>query len=234
MNIEDSSKLPMPDNLEAKIWFMDSCVIYEMKVINTVTNHTNRGISEKHSYDLYKFSYLDLRNLNCQDYYHFSDTALPVCSYKLKPIEAVNWNFYAKRPDVDLNGLQQVLSDTIINNISLRRIKFSHSADGYTDEIIYYQDCNTKQNIFHINPSIDELYPNCKIVRSESRGDITSKLTWVFELNMLSENLTTNEKAIFLKWGKNAQSTQLPVISLQESMKNFGPDSSPLNVQTEK
>lgn len=227
-NISDSSKLPMADHTESKIWFMDSCVIYEMKVLRNLTNNTDSGVFKFQSYDLYKFTYLDLRNLTCQDYYHFSDTALPVANYRLKPEETLNWNFYAKGRETDLAGDKLTMTDTVIQNKDFKRLRFQRSANGYTDESIYCIDCNAKQNIFHINRSIDEMFPDCKVVRLETRGDIKDSLKWIFEANVVREILTPAERSIFSKWGKNASETKLPLINLGEVMARYGPSNSPI------
>jgi hypothetical protein len=209
----------MPDSLESKIWFKDSCVIYEVKVITTFTNDIDDSYF-KESHDIYKYTYLDLRTLICQDYYNLSDTALPVCNYQVKSGESMNWDFYSKR-SMDPAGEFIPLPDTIFENKSYKRVRFANKAFQYED--VFYLDCEPRNNIFHINKTVDELYPNCKVVRLETRGDLKSPLVGIFHPTIVREKLTTQEKEIFKKWGVNAKSTTLPMLTQSEASKKCKP-----------
>lgn len=223
VNFDSNAQLPMPDNLESKIWFQDSCVIYEVKVVHINTNYSGNDTIRAESYDLYKYTYLNLHTLSCQDYYHLSDTALPFSNYFLKSNEGIGWSFYEAKKVTDLSGEKSSLPDTIIEGKMCKRIKYTNNnnSDGY--EYVYYLDCNVLNNIFHINRSLDELNPGCKVIRSELRGDLNSPLKMIFDVNILSDKLTPKERKIFKKWGENASSTKLPLLTYREVKKKYLP-----------
>lgn len=215
--------LPMPDNLSGNIWFQDSVVIYEVKSLIIVANHTDTGVIRKESFETYKYTFLDIRNLICQDYYYFSDTATPICTYKLRPEEMVVWNFYSIIKSTRRNEKSSVLPDTIISNKSYKRVCIINTEVGY--QTTYYLDCSSQENIFHLNPQLDLIYPGCKSVRSEFR-DRDDPLTSVTEINIVSESLSSSERAVIAKWQKNAQNNKLPELTLNEVYKKYPPKSS--------
>jgi hypothetical protein len=222
-NVTDSTILPDFDKLESKIWFSDSCVIFEMKVINDSINYAPKGTLRKYSYELFKYSYLDLRTLKCQDYLSFSDTALPINNYFLRDSEVLSWRFYSEKRAQDVNGEITSLSDTIVGNRFFKRVKirrFINKDIGY-EYHIFYLDCKAKKTIFHINRTIDEQYPKCQIVSSELWNDYNSVNKEVFEINVLKSNLSSKEKKIFNQWGKNAKQTELPLRRYTEILSEF-------------
>ena len=126
LNVESISQLPRPDNLEKKIWFKDSCIILEQKVVNINTNYGDSGVQRSESYDFYKYTFMDIRTLICQDYYYFSDSAVPICNYKLKKTDDNGWIFYAINKPIETLGKLSPIPDTLINNRLYKRIKITN------------------------------------------------------------------------------------------------------------
>lgn len=215
INVEDSTQLPF-NNLESKIWFKDSCVIFEMKELRMTENTTSKGSVVKRSFDLFKYSYLDLRTMKCQDYSNFSDTAMPFNNYQLEQGESPSVVFYANKRKIEISDSSINMTDTTIQNKVLKRIKMVHIYDSTSYEYVYYIDCNIKKNIFHINISIDEMFPGCQVIKSESRANLNTNLKNIFEFNMLKQKLSSTEAKIFDKWQRNAIQTKLPLVDYLE------------------
>lgn len=222
-NFTDSIILPDFDQLESKIWFEDSCIIYEMKFINDSSNYAPKGQIRKYTYERYKYSYLDLRTLRCQDYANLSDTARPKCNYFLHGDETVNWRFYAEKKLYDLDGEVVPLSDTTIKNKNYKRLKITKfiSANFGNEYHVFYLNCQAKKTIFHINRSLDEKYPKCQIALSEIWSDRNPANKGIFELNVLKTKLSREEKKIFKSWAKNAKATKLPLLTYSQAIKSF-------------
>lgn len=217
INFEDSTQLPYT-KLESNIWFQDSCLIIEMKKIN---NHFNNDSLVKSSYDFHKYVYFDLRSMTCQDYWNFSDTALPFTNYYLKNNEGVTGQFYRRKSPKDVSDSVAHLSDTIIQNKAYKRIWMFYKADKGSNnyETVYYLDCNTKSNIFQINKTLDEKFTDCQVTKRALRPDLNSPLAMILEYNVLKSELSLKEKEVFRKWSKNAKETELPLLTFMEAMK---------------
>jgi hypothetical protein len=204
---------PIPVN---RIWFKDSCIIYERKVINRTEDHTITGVVIKNSYDIYKSSFLDLRTLKCQDYYNLSDTAQPFSNYILKPDDALGWNFYY--PFEKTNDKMIAMPDTIIERQNFKRIRRVVPNHDNWYEILFLT-CNKKKNIFHIYKNFEEKlekkYPYCKVTRSELT-DLNFSFKRIFQYFIVREKLNSLETKIFNKWILNSATTTLPIISLFE------------------
>lgn len=216
VNNDSTTILPMVNNFESRIWFKDSTVIYEVKVQWGINIAEENGMKRKEGYDVFKYTYLDLKTLRCQDYYNLSDTAKPINNYRLKRDEVINWKFYYDENPVDLAGSRSVLPDTVIGEKQYKRIKFTSKNGDYNSETINYLDCFSKTTIFHLNRALDIENPGCQVVMTESRPDVNKPLKSVFKTEIIQDKLLDNELKIFKKWGKNMQSTRLPLLSLDE------------------
>ncbi|MBS1733336.1 MAG: hypothetical protein JST02_08580, partial [Bacteroidetes bacterium] len=207
-----TTQLPLLDTSVSRIWFKDSSVIFEVKIITIETIHS-KITTEKISFKPFKFTYLDLRTMKCQDYITLTDTSSPITNYVLTSEGGDFWEFYLPKKADDTLGIRTVLPDTIINKKSYKRLKIA-AADTVEHE--YYIECNAKQNIFHLNRTLDEMYPGCKIVKSiEKRKNIP--FTYIIEVNVLSDSLTMNEESIFSKWAKNASECKLPLLDFRSA-----------------
>ncbi len=201
---------------ENRIWFKDSVIIYEMNVNNSIEYDSDTGRVHKSSYDVYKYTYLDLRTLKCQDYTYFSDTATVVCNYHLKPDEGIGcWDFYSdnSKHNITDNLPLNRIPDTTIDKQNFYRMKV---IDTFGFIFIYYFNCNIKKNIFSFNKLLDNRDPGCIITRIEIIDSKSVFPKTVFEYKIVEEKLNCEENKIFKKWERNASETKLPVNSLKE------------------
>lgn len=219
LGYKDENKLPLPVTMNNNIWFKDSIVIYEVKIINVATLNTASGSFRKEKYETYKYSFLDLRNKKCQDYYCFSDTATPICSYKLDSNESVGWNFYHEDNARNIPGKLISISDANLNGKPVKLIKYEKELNGIVSQYSYYLKNNKVEDIFFLNKTIDKTIPKYKTFRYDLKADSNDSLIWVTESNIVKTHLSFDEDKVFEKWKKNAQQSKLPVISYAEAKK---------------
>ena len=208
-------------NSFTKIWFKDSCVVYELRIRYETRDQTPQGTIVKKSYPVWRYVYLDLRTMICQDYQHFKDTATPFCNYFIKPEDTLRFlNFFSKKTSLDITQKKILLSDTVINRTIFKRIKVFYKyypqQNFYT---IYYQNCNVPQNIFYFNTTLNKTYPGCKTVIGDF-FDSTGNLLIRDKYEILTDKLTLEEKNIFKQWYQNSLKTKLPLLPYEEAIRS--------------
>lgn len=204
-----------------KIWFKDSCVIYELRINFETRDQTPKGTVVKKSYPVWRYIYLDLNTMICQDYQNFKDTAKPFCNYSLKLNDTIGiWKFFAPKIVTDTIPGIATMSDTTINNTLFKRIKLLYKYYRETgDYSIYYLGCNIPKNMFHLNRTLDEIFSCCKGTRVELL-DKNGKVTGRTEYKVISNKLTVEEENIFKQWHKNAATTKLPLLPFREAIRS--------------
>jgi hypothetical protein len=206
----------IPVKQETKIWFKDSCVVYEIRANFESSESTPEGTVVKRSSPVWKYAYLDLRNMHCQEYLHFKDTALPFCNYVLKPGEMIGWKFYMPKSPRDTGTGIISMSDTLINNKVFKRLNGIWKDPVETLYNISYLDCNAPKNMFYMAKTISEMYPGCKVTRSDI-FDSNGKLLSRFEFEVIRDMLNVQEEALFKQWEENSAKTKLPLLSHSEA-----------------
>ena len=199
-----------------RVWFKDSCIIYELRINYETRDQSLEQTTIKKSYPVWRYVYLDLRTMICQDYSSFKDTAMPYCNYFLKPTDISSvWEFY--KNEKRYNSLD-VITDTVINNTVFKRTKMFYNtpAKYYS---IYYLNCNAQKNMFDLDKSLNEMFPDCKTMMIEG-FNLNGKLQNRTEYKIISDTLTADEKKIFQKWQQNACKIQLPLLSYEEARKS--------------
>lgn len=201
-----------------RIWFKDSSVIYEMRINYETRDQTLQGTVVKKSYPVWRYIYLDLRTMICQDYQNFKDTAVPFCNYSLKLNDTiVIWKFFAPKRSSDTSNGMFTMHDTTIGNTLYKRIKVLYKYYRQTgDYFIYYLNCNATPNMFHMSRTLNEMFPGCKTTRCDIL-DKNHKVTGRTEYKILSDTLTYAEENVFRKWHDNALKTKLPLLSYTEA-----------------
>ncbi len=215
-NYDSSTNLPLTNTAENKIWFNNNSVIYEIKIISLNAEHTPKGVVETNSLELLCYSYLDLNTTKCQDYYNLKETAIPLTNYILKPGEGYGWDFFNSKQSSDTFGIKISLPDTTIDKKVYKRIKLIKRQDTIRYEFEYYIDCKARNNMFYINPTIEEMYPGCKVVRSVFKLN-SEPLASIFNTRIVAETISQEEKKIFSKWAQNSMDTKLPLTSTKEA-----------------
>lgn len=161
---------------------------------------------------MYKYTFFDMRNSECEVYLHFSDTALPIGRYRLKPDEWLEVKFYGGKRKNDVSDNQVILPETTIDNNLYRRVKMIHDDGNY---YIFYLDCHRKKNMYHINHTLDEMYPDCQVTKAEL---IVAEIKGrhMFEFNILADTLDSFSARVITQWERNSSSSKLPIRSLEE------------------
>lgn len=223
INIDSTKPMPLPVQYRTmRIWFKDSCIIVERKLINETENNEVVDSIVKRvyrvSYDVMGYTYVNLQTKSGQNYFNFSDTALPVGNFILEDKEldfVVNFN---RKKDLDIKGELTQLPDTIENNILYKRILVTRNTGSDTAECLNCLDCQSPKTIFHLNSTLDEMYPGCRVVKGifwAHQAYVYSgiPLKWVTEFRIIQKKLSSNENKIFKQWRKNAALSSLPIIS---------------------
>jgi len=87
----------LPDSIisegpvRTKVYFLDSTVIYEIRILKLSDNDTDIGKGLMSRRPILKYTYLDLRTMIAQDYLNFHDSAKPKLSYPLLKDQIVSW-----------------------------------------------------------------------------------------------------------------------------------------------
>ena len=219
LNADSESSLPFPDSMDNRIWFLDSTVVYEIKMYHNYIDKQGEKNRNFGYWKDYKFSFLDLKTMRCQDYRTFSDTASPICSYKIGEDESFGWRFYSSKKTTDTAGKINELEDTVINSKIYKRIQVLNvdSANGY--EYVYYFDCNSPKSIFHLNKSLDDYFPDCQTIRFDLRGNLTLPLTQVMEWKFETQKLFPIELRVLKKWSENMKNTNQEFVDFKVASK---------------
>lgn len=207
--------------LENKIWFLDSFLIHEIKVLQTFTDEAE-GIRTE-SYEVFKYSFQNLKTNLCQDYLHLSDTALPKCNYFLSSNEAITFRF--KKDTTEWQNIKAIYipqSDTTINKKKYKRFRKVDKYSTFSNIFDYFLEEKKIETIFHLNNQLDNHFEKLKVTRTES-GDDISPAKIVNEYSIIQKGLTDKEKKIFTTWIMNAENTTLPVLKYSECQKICGP-----------
>jgi hypothetical protein len=126
--INTNPKEPAPfEYIGGKIWFKDSCFILERKSLNSIDTFSQKGNIHSQEYLFYKYTFLDLRNMHCQDYLSLQDTATIFCNYFLNPAQKENLDnrFYGKIIPYFVPDTTFELTDTIIKGENFKRVQLN-------------------------------------------------------------------------------------------------------------
>ena len=221
ISINNLTKEEFIEHLEwTNIWFKDSCVIYELRINLETNNQTKDGYVVKKSYPIWRYIYLDLKTMICQDYFNFKDTAMPLFNYSLKSNDTLSiWRFFSPSARSDTLPGVFTMQDTVLKNKIFKRVKVLYKYYPQLNYyVVYYFDCNAKKNIFHLNRTLSGMYPNCKANRMDF-FDSTGNVMIRTEYEIIKTKLNNEEERIFKQWNKNARKTKLPLLSFSEVKK---------------
>lgn len=220
----------MPDSilgegpLYARVYFLDSTVIYEVRILRLRENEQGTGKNQENSRPISKYTFLDLRTMLAQDYLDFHDTAKPKLSYPLLKDEYVKWRFYAKNLSNELGDRLQELSDTVIGNQQLKRVLLTIQENGMAGHYICYIDCEFPKSIFHFNKSLEKKYGECVVNRMDFPLDsISGNVYMANEFYFERKHLNSFEEKVFRAWKENSTDKKLRLSTYKESFM-FGRD----------
>jgi hypothetical protein len=200
------------------LWYKDSCAIVEHRINYSTEDETDTGVVIKESYPAYRFTYINLRTMHCQDYLHLSDTAKPFCNYLRKTTDRIENNFFfATKSKYDTLGGIHTMSDTLIDGITYKRIKILYQYYDYEKSYsVLYLDCRPNNSMFYFNKTITDLSNGCKAFRTDF-FDSTNRPIIRSEMSTVSSKLSKVENSIFECWKKNGVNSTLPLISYSEA-----------------
>jgi len=148
------------------------------------------------------YIFIDLSTRTFYEYKTFSDTAAIVKQYK-QPDTALlhaGVNFYSPK-HMDYVSTPRALSDTTIDNIQYKRIRFERSVREYNYSSIGFFRCDTTEASFRFWKYDGE---KCPMTRYDvfKTGDqpYTSA-----EFNFIKTSLTPEEEKVFAAWERNAR-----------------------------
>jgi len=222
VNDTTSTGIDFTGIMENKAWFLDSLIVFEMKAIYDSSNFTDTGLVRIQEYELFKYVFLDLKTMKCQDYYSFSDSAQPQCNYLLPKNSTFFWSYFSKENPDSIRDKYKNLSDTVIDRRVLKRVKRIWYEYDPVLEYVYFLDRSKPQTILHFSRDLDELFPEYFVSRVEANpmGKVSSKT--IYEMQILSEGLSEYEMKVIRSWEQNARNIKLPLISFHDSFVNCG------------
>lgn len=187
--------------IDSKIWYKDSLAIEAITLTRFITDTSGKQTFEtiiKH------YVYMDPRTKSFYYYKNFSDTAKIIKKYAgIDSFERDGgWNFYSEK-NIEFTGIPAVLSDTIIEHVNYKRVKFNTKKEKYNYTSIGFFRCDKMGTMF----KLDKVYSDkiqCPLVKvydfPKDGGRGMSK-----EINFISDTLTENELKVFNAWEKNAK-----------------------------
>jgi hypothetical protein len=195
-----------------KIFFKDSCVIFEM---GSVFNYTDPNKKISSTYSIERYIYLNLKDMVFYEYKTLSDTATLQRRFTTKP-DSLNmtWKFYQPSQQADSLESLRILPDTIVSGDLFKRFQGSKvykiKEEKKTVFITYFLLCNSDNSIFHIDKVFDESKKPCYSPRVDFYPEGQEKIYSSF-YKVIQNNLSDSIRKIFDKWSENAHKTKLPI-----------------------
>lgn len=201
-----------------RFWFRDSVIIFEQKAYFSASSNDTTILNDQ--FEVYKYTYFDLRTLRCQDYFGFSDTVTVANNYIVKPYWYPGSEFITKAEPSIINDNMKPIEDTVINNERHMRTRYRDSIAMFKSQFEQTRYYLCDKPIWIIRKP-DERYPGCMLVRLEIQ-DILRPIPVLFIIESMIErtSLTKEEENIFAAWGKNARVTKIPVSKIEDLRKN--------------
>ncbi|MEO5967438.1 MAG: hypothetical protein ABIP68_06910 [Ferruginibacter sp.] len=202
------------DDYNFNVWYSDSYIIIQFVYISF--DFLPDSNSKSPSLETLKYVYVNLKNLHCQDYRTFDDSEHPLTNYKLKKGEIIQRDFFSEDEYISpiYNSPNVKLFDTVIKNIRFKRFLFKGENVEPSWQRIIYLTKKLPQNIIHLDWKLDRKYFPFKIMRFNdyTNGNISNS-SYYDEIKI---KLSDSEKAVFKQWKLNADTTFLPVLTLDE------------------
>jgi hypothetical protein len=189
-------------SISSKIWYKDSLSIQEVPQTNFTEDEKGHKTREDF---ISHYVFIDPRTKSFYYYKNFSDTAKIIKKYSGTDSFFVHggWNFYADKNIVD-GGWPVPLSDTVINQVSYKRVKFKRSFGQKEFNSIGYFRCDKKGTLFKMDKSYSEKL-GCPMVKIDNFLPGRGQLAISNEVDFLADTLSAKELKVFDAWEKNAR-----------------------------
>lgn len=185
-----------------KVWFSDSVSVEEINI----TKQHQIGSSTTVTFEPLLYRFIDLSSKVMYDYKNFSDTAVAFNKALLPDsiMKDYGWSYYSNKVR-QIDGQPLLLSDTVVENINYKRIKFNFIGDdshkGYQ---VGYMRCDGKGKMF----SLEKKYSgsiNCAMTKFEDFEFGKSKPSVVMEIEFVTDTLNANEQRVIEAWKRNVK-----------------------------
>jgi hypothetical protein len=191
----------MPFLSDINVWYHNKLVIQE--VFSMVTKSDTLGqTTTKKRFEYYLF--IDRESKTFFHYSSFSDTARILDSY-IQADTAIlrgkgGWQFYGE-DNIQYSDLSY-LSDTLIDKVNYKRVKFTELSNGKKINVIGYLRCDRKGTMFQIGKNITNL-AGCPMVKYEQIPSNEILNLTSSEIVFERDSLTEKEVQIFKAWKRN-------------------------------
>jgi hypothetical protein len=195
---------------DQRIWYKDSLVIQEVASKNYLYDSSWK---ESFVIGVLKYTFLDMRSMTFYEYKSFSDTAKMVERYLASDTAHIpgGWAFYKYTPGEKYNGFgkAKILTDTVIDDITYKRITRLYTRQGQMDNIvpekyINYYRCDKKgMMMFSLYRELNEI--DCVCSRIDIIPTAEGYVTLSRQVFYLADSLTPAEQKVFTAWEKYAK-----------------------------
>lgn len=198
-----------------QVWYCDSAVIFQHVFVSMKLGVDSIPATLK----TYKYVYLDLRNLKCQDYRTLDASAKPFGNYKLQRNESILSHFFEQDYTLPIFKTKtEKLDDTIIAKKNYKRILYKGTKEEPLWQRTIYLTAEDNNIQYHIYPMLDKQYYPLRVIRLDDLLD--GKLTEINYIEPIKTELSNYERSVFKNWKINADTTTLPMLTLEEIDKN--------------
>lgn len=183
-----------------KVWVKDSFAIEEVRQLDIQENY--KGVVTSQEYILCHYRFTDLRKGFVYEFGDFSDTALLIRKYTFGDSVKVfgGWGFNHNRIS---DGTSAILPDTLIDNITYKRVKVSRGTTDMPYTVLCYFRCDKKGTIFDLIPSLSKAV-GCPLVKIYISSPVRKGLHLIHGVKFVADTLTENELKVFTAWEKYA------------------------------
>jgi hypothetical protein len=183
-----------------RVWYKDNRAIKEIKVTKFKTDENDKQTVEE-AVKYYLFANLDSNFF--YEYDTFSDTAsLKRKYFEKETTKATDATELYFKKNIDYSGTPEPLTDTTIENIVYKRIRFKRKLGKDDVFTIAYFRCDIENPLFVINRYSGQ---NCPIVKVYDYPPGLSGPVESLEVKHLSDTLTPEEIKVFQAWERNAR-----------------------------
>ncbi len=190
------------------LFYRDSLLVVE--IFTLISKETNSVLDTMY-FEIAYYQFADLKTNTEIHFKTFTDTATPIEVIKIKPAleDKTLWIYYGYGPPVDPYSSAIVLSDTIINDTNLKRVrtysifKSEHKLD--TAFTIHYAKCDVTNNRFQCDKRLSQKFANGCPIQMQDFFGTQSPTRLQLKYDFIRDTLTLQEHKVFNAWEKYAK-----------------------------
>lgn len=196
---EQHLSIPVMEHKQ-KVWFKDSFAIEE---VTSLSIHEDEYNVTTISNTVLYYRFTNLKTRNSYHYLSFTDTAAIDTKFSLDDTARTigGWGFKSSK-HYSYKGQPQILSDTILKDVTYKRVKVMMGTEMLPQAIVYYCRCDKRNSFFNYNMLISEI-SGCPATMQENYTPLKDDLSYSSEIIFLADSLTEKEKKVFEAWQRN-------------------------------